>query len=174
MIDILDIFLTKRDRSLNSSYRDEIIIKTCKNGEIKYFASTLVGFIKVEPYDVRGGYNENLFDNIKDVSLITDVDKTLPVYLVNPLFNLNKIMAVLVDGESGRHAIVLKTSDGKNLNGAYSLTLDDEKRYHFQYHFHKQDISVKREDIVNSIAKKLETLIGEKVRISNHKQNVNE
>lgn len=170
MIDILDIFLTKRDRSLNSSYTDEIIIKTCKNGEIKYFASTLVGFIKVEPYDVRCGYNEKLFDNIKDVSLITDVDKTLPVYLVNPLFNLNKIMAVLVDGESGRHAIVLKTSDGKNLNGAYSLTIDDEKRYHF----HKQDISVKREDIVNSIAKNLETLIGEKVRINNHKQNVNE
>ena len=169
MIEIVDIFLTKKDRSSNSSYKDEIIIKTRKGGEIKYFASTLVGFIKVEPYDVRGGYNEKLFDNIKDVSLMTDMSKKLPIHLVNPLFNINKIMAVLIEGESGLHAVGLSTNDGVSLGGAYSLNLDEGRRYHF----HKQDISVKKEDIVNSIAKNLETLLGEEVIIKKQNQNIN-
>ena len=91
----------------------------------------------------------------------------MPIYLLNPLFNFDAIKTVIIDGESGRHAIGLNFADGLNLTGAYSLNLDEGR----MYHFHKQEKSIKREDLISSIVKDFERSLGQKVVIK--RQNVN-
>lgn len=169
MAELIDVFLTKKDNSQNSSYKDEIIVKIKDEGEMKYFASTIVGFIKVKPYDMRGGYNKNLFENIKEVSLIKDIPQSLPIYLVNPLFSINKTMAVVIHAKSGEHVVCLKTKNGTDLFGAYALDLDKER----VNHLHKQAKEIKSSDLVDSIVRNLENSVPG-LKINKQKENVNE